>query len=236
MKKIKNIVIILLLIILIIIIAIVGINLITSLKEQEKLENEVKEINKHLKEEVINPEKIRVYQEETITTKDRIAVENAIEEYSYDLAVILSETNEVLSDKTFKNLLTTQNYSADSPNFVKSKEYITKTTKELNRCKKEILNFAEESKIESYISNKNISEYNKKFYIALASGENINVNDAKNFENSINQLIELLENSNKVFDLLIRANGSWYITGEEIIFTNQEYINEYNELVNKIEK
>lgn len=236
MKKLKKIIIVLLLITIIIIITIIGINLVTSLKEQEKIENEVKEIKKHLTEHNIDPEQIKKYQEETITTKDRIVVEDAIEQYSYDLAIALSKTNKVLKDDTFKMLLTTKNYNEDAPNFIKSKAYIKNTITELERCKNEILNFTEKSKIESYIKDKKISEYNKELYIKLAQGEAINVNDAKNFENAIDELIKLLENSDKMLDLLIKAKGNWYTQGEEIIFTNQDYINEYNNIVNKIEK
>ena len=103
-----------------------------------------------------------------------------------------------------------------------------------NEAKNSLLNLTKEETIESYIKDKKLSNYNKRFYISLAEGETLSAKDSKNFENTIDKVISLLDNSNELFDLLIKTQGSWYVLENEVIFTNQTDLNQYMEIVNKI--
>ena len=229
-----NRIVIAILIIIIIIIGFIGAKLLISLNSEKKLETEVKEIKKYIAENNINTDQIKNYQNEDLTKGDLLIVENAIEEYSYDLAVSLKSINDILNDKTLTTLLSTKNYIEDSPGFLKSKSYIKETKEKLNETKNSLLSLTKEETIESYIKDKKLSNYNKRFYISLAEGETLSAKDAKNFENAIDKVISLLDNSNELFDLLIKTQGSWYVLENEVIFTNQTDLNQYMEIVKKI--
>lgn len=56
----------------------------------------------------------------------------------------------------------------------------------------------------------------------------------KTVENSINEIIDVMNNSEDVIDFLVKNKGKWKIDGEDIVFDNQKLIDEYQELINKI--
>jgi len=229
-----NRIVIIILLIIITIITVVGVKLAFSIREENKLKDEVKEIKKHLASDTIDPETIKLYQNEHITTGERIIIEDAIEQYSYDLAVALKETNEVLNQKKLTTLLTAQSYLEDMPGFLKSKEYITTTKERLENAKTNLLSLTRKDTIESYLNGHELSNYNKKFYISLAESETLSVSDIKNFENAIDKVIILLDNSNELFNLLINSQGSWYVVENEVIFMNQQDLEKYKAIVDKI--
>ena len=53
-------------------------------------------------------------------------------------------------------------------------------------------------------------------------------------EDSIDDIIEILNTSEKVLNLLSENPNSWTIEGENIVFSNDNLSNQYNELINSI--
>lgn len=84
----------------------------------------------------------------------------------------------------------------------------------------------------SYIENKNLDSYyvdiyEKEFADEIDS-EDLSVND------SIDELIQLLNTSEDIFNLLSDNQSSWEIDGDSIVFTNEGIKNKYDELVDSI--
>lgn len=86
----------------------------------------------------------------------------------------------------------------------------------------------------SYINNKNLDSYYIDFYKdEFVKNIKTNKND-KTIENSINDVISLLQESEKVINFLIDNKSSWKIDGENISFNSNILSNQYNELINNL--
>ena len=53
-------------------------------------------------------------------------------------------------------------------------------------------------------------------------------------ESSIDEIVRILDISEKVLNLLSENPNSWEIQGENIVFNNESLSNEYNELINQL--
>ena len=53
-------------------------------------------------------------------------------------------------------------------------------------------------------------------------------------ENSIDEIIALLDTSNKVLDLLSKNQNGWKMDGDTIVFNSESLSNEYDNLVNSL--
>ena len=51
---------------------------------------------------------------------------------------------------------------------------------------------------------------------------------------SLNDLIDVLNKSNNIIDFLKENSGSWEIQNDMIVFSTNELIDEYNNLVNEL--
>ena len=69
--------------------------------------------------------------------------------------------------------------------------------------------------------------YEKEFADKIDS-EDLSVND------SIDELIQLLNTSEDIFNLLSDNQSSWEIDGDSIVFSNESVGNKYDELVDSI--
>ena len=86
----------------------------------------------------------------------------------------------------------------------------------------------------SYIENKNLDSYYVDLYKDEFVGDIESENDDKTVENSINDIIELLDISEEVINLLANNPDSWEINGEYIEFNNNSLSEQYDELINKL--
>lgn len=234
MKTKGNKIVIIVLVILIAIVAVIAVNMLLGLKEENALVKEVEKIEKYLKAEEIETEKIEILLKNDLTTGKRLKVEKAIEQYSLDLAIVLADTTEVLNDGRLTSILTTENFKTDGPNFIESKKYITETIEELEKNKKEIINLSEKETIMKYIENDNLNEYYTEFYLSLALGEGMDAADIEEFEEAIDSIISLVKTSDEILNLLINNPGTWQVSGDQVLFSNQEVLNKYQALTEKI--
>ena len=53
-------------------------------------------------------------------------------------------------------------------------------------------------------------------------------------QDSIDEIIKLLNTSEKVLNLLSENKNSWELDGENIVFDNQNLSNQYDELINSL--
>ena len=85
----------------------------------------------------------------------------------------------------------------------------------------------------SYIEDKGLDSY----YVDLYEQEYVGDMDfAKDttVEDSIDEIISLLDTSEKVLNLLSNNQDTWNVEGDNIVFSNDSIRNQYDELINSI--
>ena len=84
----------------------------------------------------------------------------------------------------------------------------------------------------SYIDNKGLDEY----YVDLYKNEILTVSEEDNqtVQDSIVQVIDLLDKMEDAIDYLVENKDDWNIINGNLMFNDQEKLNEYQEILSKI--
>ena len=125
------------------------------------------------------------------------------------------------------------NYKTDGKEFIESKKYISTTRQKLEECKEKYSEYMTKEKAMSYIEDKGLDSYYVDLYEQEFVGDMDSIKDTT-VEDSIDDIIEILNTSEKVLNLLSENPNSWTIEGENIVFSNDNLSNQYNELINSI--
>lgn len=220
----------------IIVAVIVGIliyTVISDLKQEHKLTIELTELSELTNEEVIDIDEINKRLDRTITTGDYAEVEDAFKSYLRDNFNEVIKITNIINDEKIVKLLTVDNYKADGKEFTESKKYISKTKQDLMECKDEYSKYMTKDKAMSYIENKNLDSYYVDLYDKEFVGDIDSIKDTT-VEESINDIIELLNISEKILNLLSENPNSWTIEEDTIVFLNNNIRSQYDELVSQI--
>lgn len=216
------------------ILALITYFVVSDLKQEDKLRNELIEISNLVNEENIDTDKVYKRLDTLVTKDDYKEVEKSFKSYlkdSFDNSMLMLN---LLNDEKITNILTVENYKKDGKNFKETKEYIKKTIKDLEECKNKYYEFLTEGKAMSYINNKNLDSYYIDFYKEEILKDIDEEKNDKTIEESINDVISLLQNSEKVIDFLIENKNSWSIEGDNISFNSDSLIDKYNKLINEL--
>lgn len=207
---------------------------ITDLNQEEKLRNELTEINELVNEENINMEEVNKRLDTIVTTGDYAVVEKAFKNYLSDNFDNIMKIVEILNDEKITQILTAENYKNDGPEFVETKAYILTSKQNLETYKQKYEEFFTEDKAMSYINDKNLDDY----YVDLYKNEFVGdiENDFKEDEisKSIDEIIEILDISEDVINLLSENKDSWKIEGDTIVFSTDSLSQEYNNLLDNL--
>ena len=84
------------------------------------------------------------------------------------------------------------------------------------------------------IENKGLDSYYVDLYKEEYVGDMKTANEDKTVEDSINQIIELLNVSEEVINFLTENSSSWHIEEDLVVFDTDELSNRYLDLINKI--
>ena len=222
-----------LVIIVVAIIAIIGCFLVFDFIQEEKLKQELYNINEISNTEPLDINAIDEKINNIVTKGDYAIVEEACKTYLRDCFDNILQITDTLNNEQLINLLTPENYVEDGKEFTKSKEYIKGTRTSLEICKQKYIDFLTEEKAMSYINDKGLDEY----YIDLYKQEFVgDMSKASNgeVESSIDEIVKVLDISENVLNLLSENPNSWEIEGENIVFNNESLSKEYNELINQL--
>lgn len=222
-------------VLLILIIGVIGYFVVSDLKQEEKLKNELDELNLLVNEENIDVDKVKEMLNRTVTTGDYKVVETSFKEYLSDAFDSVFQIVDILNDDKLVSILTVENYQSDGPNFIETKAYITETKTKLEELKNSYYSFLTEEKAMSYIENKGLDSYYVDLYKEEYVGDMKTANEDKTVEESINQIIELLNVSEEAINFLTENSSSWHIEEDLIVFDTDELSNEYLDLINKIQ-
>lgn len=227
---------ILIVILIIIVIALIGVGyfVYTDLKQEEKLKIELTELSELSNAQDIDINEINNRLDRIVTKGDYAAVENAFKTYlreNFDNSIQIAN---MLNDDKITTLLTVENYQENGKDFTNSKEYITTTRATLEDCKNKYTEFLTEEKAMSYINDKGLDSYYTDLYKEEFVGDMSSALQDTTVQDSIDEIIELLNTSEKVLNLLSENQDSWEIDGENIVFNNENLSNQYDELINSL--
>ena len=221
-------------VILLLFICLIAYYVVVDLNQEKKLKKELDEIYEMTNQENIDVDKIYERLDKIVTKDDYAKVEEAFKQYLKDNFDNSLKIAEILSDERLVTILTANNYLEDGKEFIETKKYIETTRNELENCKQKYNEFFTEEKAMSYIENKNLDSYYVDLYKDEFVGDIESENDDKTVENSINDIIELLDISEEVINLLANNPDSWEINGEYIECNNNSLSEQYDELINKL--
>ena len=227
---------ILIVLLIIIVIALVGVGyfVFTDMMQEDKLKTELSELNDLVNAENINMDAVNEKLDRRITTGDYEKVEDAYKSYLRDNFDNSIQIANILNDEKITTLLTVENYESDGKDFTESKEYITNTRETLEECKAKYTEFLTEEKAISYINDKGLDSYYTDLYKNEFIGDMSLASKDTTVQDSIDEVITILNTSEEVLNLLSENQDSWEIDGENISFNNESLSNEYDELINSL--
>ena len=227
---------ILIVLLIIIVIALVGVGyfVFTDMMQEDKLKTELSELNDLVNAENIDMDAINEKLDRRITTGDYEKVEDAYKSYLRDNFDNSIQIANILNDEKITTLLTVENYESDGKDFTESKEYITNTRETLEDCKTKFTEFLTEEKAMSYINDKGLDSYYTDLYKNEFIGDMSLASKDTTVQDSIDEVITILNTSEEVLNLLSENQNSWEIDGENISFNNESLSNQYDELVKSL--
>ena len=209
--------------------------IIKDLNQEEKLRQELNEIDSLINFDEFDYDKVNERLGKTISSGDYLVVEKAAKKYLKDTIDITLNYVTLVTDEKFSNVLTLENYQEDGPNFINTKLYIKETKEQIEDNKNKILNQFNNETVLSYIENKNLDSYYIDFYKSLAFSSEAEITKNKQeIEQNINVVIDTLNVYDEVINFLIYNKNNWTIDGEYIVFSNEEIHEQYNQLLLKL--
>ena len=216
----------------IIILGLIAYFVVSDFMQEDKLKAELNELSQLSNAENIDIDKINQKLDTIVTKDDYAIVERAFKDYLSDSFENSLEIASILNDERITESLTPENYKNDGPEFTSTKEYLTKTIEQLEYCKNKYNEFFTDEKAMSYINDKNLDEYYVNLYKEEIVGDLSNTD--KTVENSIDEVISMLDKSEKVIDFLIENKDSWEIENDNIIFDDTDLSREYDDLISQL--
>ena len=217
----------------ILLIIIVGIA-IWGIVQENKLEKELTKISELVNQENIDLDSVYEVLNQTVTKGDYAKVEKAFKNYLKDNFDTTIKISEILNDEQLLNVLTAENYLNDGKDFLATKEYIEQTRINLTQYQNDYNEFFTEEKAKSYINKQELDEYYVDLYMEQYVGDIETDNDSDVVDESIDEILNILNIYEEVINLLANNKDEWQIIDENIVFDDTELSNEYDELVNKL--
>lgn len=230
----KKKVLIAILIIIVIAIAVVGYFVFNDMMQEDKLKTELAEINELSNAGQMDMTAINDRLDRIVTTEDYAVVEGAFKSYLRENFENSIEIANILNDEKITTLLTVENYENDGKDFTKSKNYITTTIENLEDCKAKYTEFFTEEKVMSYINDKGLDSYYTDLYKNQLMGDMNSASQDTTVQDSIDEIISILNTSEEVLNLLSENQEAWKIQGENIVFNSDSVSNQYEELINSL--
>ena len=221
-------------IIVAIVVGVIAYIVFSDFQQEEKLKTELTELSELSNSENMDINKINEMLDRTVTTGDYAVVEQACKAYLSDSFDNVMKMAEVINDSKLTSVLTVANYQEDGKEFTNTKEYIQTTKQTLEDCKAKYVEFFTEEKAMSYINDKALDSYYTDLYKSEFVGDIENEYTDKTVENSIDEILGILDVYEEVINFLVENQANWEIQDSNIVFNSQSLSDKYTELVSKL--
>ena len=218
-------------IIVLAIVGVVGYMLASSLMQEITLRKEADTIGKL----DITKDSIDM---EVKTKGDYGVVEKTMKEYMNTYGTTCKELMDILQDDQMGKILTAENYKNDGKEFVKTKEYITKTKTDFNEKINKLIEMSSEEKMMEVVKEKQLEESYVELYKEIMLGNEIKedlqevVSELEEASKAINNRLEVEE---KIINLLVENKDKWNVNdNDEVEFETQKLVDEYNNLISSL--
>ena len=206
-----------------------GYFIVSSVVELETFNNEIKKLENF---DITKDKKKKIK-----TTGSYSKVERSIKKYIYNCSDKYNSINSLLNDKKLKNVLTADNYKKDGPEFKNSIKTINSLKEEYNKKSKQLNNCHNSKKLKANIKSNSLNKKDLSIYNEAMYNSNIMVNldeSLKKANKSKARVINVLDKTLEVINVLKSNKGKWEIKKNKIVFNDYKLYEEYNELVKNI--
>lgn len=214
-----------------IILVLIGVLVGKDLKQESNLKKELNEISEMVSDPDGDFKEISRRLNTTVTTGDYQKIEKAAKKYFTDILDNLIDIVTVLNDERITNILTVDNYVNDGKEFLSTRKYIKDTKEKLITGRDSYYELLTEEKVMTYLDGLTIDDYYRDFYRNEIIGDIENEKNDKTVEKAINQIIDMLDDSEKIINFLVENKNAWEVEGDTIVFDTNELVDQYNNLL-----
>lgn len=214
-----------------IILILIGVLVGKDLKQESNLKKELNEISEMVSDPDGDFKEISKRLNTTVTTGDYQKIEKAAKKYFTDILDDLIDLVTVLNDERITNILTVDNYVNDGKEFLTTRKYIKDTKEKLITGRDSYYELFTEEKVMTYLDGLTIDDYYRDFYRNEIIGDIENEKNDKTVEKAINQIIDMLDDSEKIINFLVENKNAWEVEGDTIVFDTNELVDQYNNLL-----
>lgn len=214
-----------------IILILIGVLVGKDLKQESNLKKELNEISEMVSDPDGDFKEISRRLNTTVTTGDYQKIEKAAKKYFTDILDNLIDIVTVLNDERITNILTVDNYVNDGKEFLSTRKYIKDTKEKLITGRDSYYELFTEEKVMTYLDGLTIDDYYRDFYRNEIIGDIENEKNDKTVEKAINQIIDMLDDSEKIINFLVENKNAWEVEGDTIVFDTNELVDQYNNLL-----
>ncbi len=214
-----------------IILILIGVLVGKDLKQESNLKKELNEISEMVSDPDGDFKEISRRLNTTVTTGDYQKIEKAAKKYFTDILDDLIDLVTVLNDERITNILTVDNYVNDGKEFLTTRKYIKDTKEKLITGRDSYYELFTEEKVMTYLDGLTIDDYYRDFYRNEIIGDIENEKNDKTVEKAINQIIDMLDDSEKIINFLVENKNAWEVEGDTIVFDTNELVDQYNNLL-----
>lgn len=214
-----------------IILILIGVLVGKDLKQESNLKKELNEISEMVSDPDGDFKEISRRLNTTVTTGDYQKIEKAAKKYFTDILDDLIDLVTVLNDERITNILTVDNYVNDGKEFLTTRKYIKDTKEKLITGRDSYYELLTEEKVMTYLDGLTIDDYYRDFYRNEIIGDIENEKNDKTVEKAINQIIDMLDDSEKIINFLVDNKNAWEVEGDTIVFDTNELVDQYNNLL-----
>ena len=170
-------------------------------------------------------------------TGDYMAVEDTMKEYIDSYLGEIEKFEAVMNDTRLSDLLAIDNIASDNPEFINSRELLNEKKQELEDEAQILTDMAKEENILAAIDEESINDFQKRLYDDVLL-EKIGTNffyPESEITKAKEEKLSKLDDMMNVFDFLQLNLGNWSIDNNILRFTNDQLLNEYRDLISRID-
>ena len=220
-------------VLVIIVVGIIAFFVVSDIQQEKKFNDEMLALENMMNTDELDFEAIYEKTDLIVTKGDYGIIEKAVKSYIKDTALVAEKIIDAMNSEEFGKIISIENFEEDGKEFTESKEFIKTTRENLEQYKEEYGNQFDEEKIMSYINDKNLDEY----YVDLYKNEVLTVSqeDNQTVQDSIDQVIDLLDKMEDAIDYLIENKDDWNVIDGSLMFLDQDKLDEYQDILSRIE-